>query len=55
MTDEKFEEPCFLWDEEGQMFAENLYHCVVTRAAISQMANDLYSVAFEVQRLRRYA
>lgn len=47
-------EPCFIWDDAGQFFSENLYHALITQMSVNQQFNDLYSVTFTLYRLRRY-
>lgn len=47
-------QPFFIWDDSGDYFSENLYHCVCTSLGIAQEMDELYTASFELYRLRRY-
>lgn len=49
------DEPLFFYDSTGIVFADKLYHCLLTDVAIQPAQNDNHNVSIEISQLRHYA
>lgn len=52
-THEQYE-PVFLYDSDGTVIADKLWHCLITQAEITQVFEDNYQMSLETYLLRHY-